>query len=165
MGRLVAAGGVDGGIIVRTARNKRLLYDHDDAPADADVAAQSAGAASALAAETEARSAAAAAAAAGAGKRHVHAGARATRYLAPGDANPTLVPVTKYIEDEWLGNHTSVFGSWYDRAAGRWGYACCRQTARAAYCVPIVKQQQSKAEAVTATAGAAVFKTEPGTHS
>ena len=39
---------------------------------------------------------------------------------------------SRYEEDVHPGNHTSVWGSWWD--AGQWGYACCHQTVRAAYC-------------------------------
>jgi pre-mRNA-processing factor SLU7 len=33
------------------------------------------------------------------------------------------------------GNHTSVWGSWYDRDAHRWGFACCHSTISTSYCV------------------------------
>jgi pre-mRNA-processing factor SLU7 len=39
---------------------------------------------------------------------------------------------SRYAEDVHPGNHAAVWGSWW--GGGRWGYACCRQTARAAYC-------------------------------
>lgn len=42
------------------------------------------------------------------------------------------IPKTKYIEDVYEANHKSVWGSyWKD---GKWGYACCHQVLRAAYC-------------------------------
>uniref|UniRef100_A0A0G4HBE4 Pre-mRNA-splicing factor SLU7 n=1 Tax=Chromera velia CCMP2878 TaxID=1169474 RepID=A0A0G4HBE4_9ALVE len=41
---------------------------------------------------------------------------------------------SKYEEDVHPGNHTSVWGSWYDVAGGKWGFACCRQTRRDADC-------------------------------
>eukprot|EP00455_Lapot_gusevi_P042431 TRINITY_DN5034_c0_g1_i16.p1 TRINITY_DN5034_c0_g1~~TRINITY_DN5034_c0_g1_i16.p1 ORF type:complete len:378 (-),score=126.97 TRINITY_DN5034_c0_g1_i16:197-1258(-) len=42
------------------------------------------------------------------------------------------IPTSKYAEDVLENNHTSVWGSyWQD---GRWGYACCCQTIRNAYC-------------------------------
>jgi len=40
----------------------------------------------------------------------------------------------KYAEDVHPGNHSSVFGSWFDRAAKAWGYACCHDTNANAYC-------------------------------
>eukprot|EP00842_Homolaphlyctis_polyrhiza_P004712 jgi/Hompol1/5241/HPOL_004274-RA len=39
---------------------------------------------------------------------------------------------SKYEEDIYPLNHTSVWGSWWE--AGKWGYACCHATLRAAYC-------------------------------
>lgn len=43
-----------------------------------------------------------------------------------------MIPKTKYIEDVFENNHTSVWGSfWKD---GKWGYACCHSTMRSAYC-------------------------------
>lgn len=37
-------------------------------------------------------------------------------------------------EDVYINRHTSVWGSYYDRSTGLWGYACCHITNRAAYC-------------------------------
>lgn len=37
---------------------------------------------------------------------------------------------SKYVEDEHELNHSSVWGSWFDRAKGKWGYKCCQQTLR-----------------------------------
>ena len=42
---------------------------------------------------------------------------------------------TKYEEDVFPGNHTSVWGSWFDMTAQKWGYACCHATTHNAYCV------------------------------
>ncbi|KAJ2601622.1 mRNA splicing protein [Coemansia sp. RSA 1722] len=42
------------------------------------------------------------------------------------------VPRSRFREDVYPMNHTTVFGSWWND--GRWGYACCRQTLRNAYC-------------------------------
>ncbi|KAJ2863683.1 mRNA splicing protein [Coemansia erecta] len=39
---------------------------------------------------------------------------------------------TRYKEDVHPMNHRSVFGSWW--SDGRWGYSCCKQTLRNAYC-------------------------------
>lgn len=46
---------------------------------------------------------------------------------------------SKYEEDVLVGNHTSTWGSWYDSVSGRWGFACCRQTMKNAYCTPLKK--------------------------
>ncbi len=46
-------------------------------------------------------------------------------------------PPSKYAatEDQHTGGHSSVWGSYFDRDELKWGYACCWQTARNAYCV------------------------------
>ncbi|CDI78173.1 step II splicing factor slu7, putative [Eimeria acervulina] len=41
---------------------------------------------------------------------------------------------SKYEEDVLQGSHTSVWGSYYDVATSKWGYACCRLTSFAAEC-------------------------------
>lgn len=56
-----------------------------------------------------------------------------------------VVPKTKYAEDTLLGNHTTVWGSYYDPVTRMWGFACCKQTQRAAYCIQI---DSSAAEAI-----------------
>ncbi|OXB71327.1 UNVERIFIED_CONTAM: hypothetical protein H355_004914 [Colinus virginianus] len=45
-----------------------------------------------------------------------------------------LLVKSKYEEDVFVGNHTSVFGSWYNIATHRWGFACCKQTDFGADC-------------------------------
>ena len=46
----------------------------------------------------------------------------------------SAVSKTKYEEDVLEGNHTSVWGSWYDRNTHQWGYACCWSVLRGSYC-------------------------------
>lgn len=41
-------------------------------------------------------------------------------------------PRSRYEEDVFVNNHTSVWGSWWHN--GQWGYACCHQTMRNSYC-------------------------------
>ncbi|RMX63652.1 hypothetical protein DD238_007041 [Peronospora effusa] len=41
---------------------------------------------------------------------------------------------SKYIEDVFENNHTSIWGSWFDRSEMAWGYACCHSKARKSYC-------------------------------
>ncbi|XP_019191696.1 PREDICTED: pre-mRNA-splicing factor SLU7-like [Ipomoea nil] len=43
-----------------------------------------------------------------------------------------LLPTSKYEEDVYINNHTSVWGSWWKENA--WGYKCCKQTIRNTYC-------------------------------
>lgn len=45
-----------------------------------------------------------------------------------------LTPSTLYQEDTLESGHSTVWGSFYDRDAGRWGYACCRTTQRREAC-------------------------------
>lgn len=43
-----------------------------------------------------------------------------------------ILPKSKYEEDVYVNNHTSVWGShWQDH---QWGYTCCHQTIRNSYC-------------------------------
>ncbi|XP_021854980.1 pre-mRNA-splicing factor SLU7-A [Spinacia oleracea] len=42
------------------------------------------------------------------------------------------VPKSKYEEDVFANNHTSVWGSWW--CDFQWGYKCCKQTIRNSYC-------------------------------
>lgn len=39
---------------------------------------------------------------------------------------------SRYEEDVYLNNHTSVWGSYW--VNGNWGYACCHAIHRNAYC-------------------------------
>merc|ERR1719491_186802 len=45
------------------------------------------------------------------------------------EANTTK---SRYVEDEYPGNHSSVWGSYWD--AGRWGYKCCHSFIKQSYC-------------------------------
>nr|KYP74662.1 Pre-mRNA-splicing factor SLU7 [Cajanus cajan] len=44
----------------------------------------------------------------------------------------TSIPKSKYEEDIYINNHTSVWGSWWKDH--QWGYKCCKQTIRNSYC-------------------------------
>ncbi|KAF8430168.1 Pre-mRNA splicing Prp18-interacting factor-domain-containing protein [Tirmania nivea] len=39
---------------------------------------------------------------------------------------------SKYVEDNYYGNHTSVWGSWWNNF--QWGYNCCHSVIRKSYC-------------------------------
>ncbi|KAH7108439.1 pre-mRNA-splicing factor SLU7 [Auriculariales sp. MPI-PUGE-AT-0066] len=41
---------------------------------------------------------------------------------------------SKYPEDVFVNNHTRVWGSWYDKSAGKWGYGCCHSFIHMSYC-------------------------------
>ena len=42
-----------------------------------------------------------------------------------------------YVEDEYISNHTQVWGSYYDLEAKKWGFRCCKQTCRFSKCTNI----------------------------
>lgn len=42
------------------------------------------------------------------------------------------IPRSKYEEDVFINNHTTVWGSWWKDH--HWGYKCCKQTIRNSYC-------------------------------
>lgn len=46
---------------------------------------------------------------------------------------------SKYVEDVVPGNHHSIWGSWYDSTSNQWGFACCHQTLKNAYCIALKK--------------------------
>jgi pre-mRNA-processing factor SLU7 len=45
---------------------------------------------------------------------------------------PKIKPISKYKEDVFLNNHTSVWGSWWNDFS--WGYACCYSIVKNSYC-------------------------------
>ncbi|MCJ1393878.1 mRNA splicing protein [Xylographa bjoerkii] len=45
---------------------------------------------------------------------------------------PTAVKRSKYMEDVYINNHTTVWGSWWKDF--QWGYACCHSTIKNSYC-------------------------------
>ena len=42
------------------------------------------------------------------------------------------LPKSKYEEDVYISNHTTVWGSWWKDH--QWGYKCCKQFVRNSYC-------------------------------
>ena len=49
---------------------------------------------------------------------------------------------SRYEEDIYSGNHTSVWGSWWKD--GDWGYSCCHQTVKNAYCTGAIGQEAAE---------------------
>ncbi|KAL7069270.1 hypothetical protein ACR3K2_02050 [Cryptosporidium serpentis] len=41
---------------------------------------------------------------------------------------------SKYVEDDYIADHLSVWGSYYDIHLKKWGFRCCRQTNRLLSC-------------------------------
>ena len=58
---------------------------------------------------------------------------------------PTVVVRTKYEEDLFVNNHTSVWGSYYNRARAVWGYQCCHSCMRNSYCTGAKGRQANDA--------------------
>lgn len=57
-------------------------------------------------------------------------------------------------EDVAVNNHTSVWGSFYDRRSGKWGYKCCHSTTRNSYCLGDEgKQQNDRSNSQLGTCG------------
>lgn len=48
------------------------------------------------------------------------------------NAAPKPIPRSKYPEDIYPNNHTSVWGSWWRNF--QWGYSCCHSTVKNSYC-------------------------------
>ncbi|GAA6032363.1 hypothetical protein JCM8097_008137 [Rhodosporidiobolus ruineniae] len=59
---------------------------------------------------------------------------------------------SKYDEDVYPGNHSSVWGSWYSMESGQWGYRCCHSTIKGSYCAG-----QASIEANSSTASTALL--------
>ncbi|CAI7902499.1 unnamed protein product [Closterium sp. NIES-54] len=63
-----------------------------------------------------------------------------------------VVARSRYEEDVYVNNHTSVWGSfWKD---GQWGYACCHQMLRLSYCTGSAGIQAAEAAAEATKAAA-----------
>ncbi|KAH9814471.1 Pre-mRNA splicing Prp18-interacting factor-domain-containing protein [Melampsora americana] len=54
---------------------------------------------------------------------------------------------SKYDEDVYPGNHTSVYGSWYNLTKMSWGYKCCHSTTKQSYCTGSAGIEAYSAEA------------------
>jgi len=67
---------------------------------------------------------------------------------------------SKYEEDALIGNHSSIWGSWFDPATKQWGFACCHQTMKNAYCIPLKGRAALEAEQEEAGEESAVVAVE-----
>ncbi|KAK4232293.1 putative pre-mRNA-splicing factor slu-7 [Podospora fimiseda] len=56
---------------------------------------------------------------------------------------PRKAASSKYPEDVFLNNHTSVWGSWWSDF--KWGYACCHSLVKNSYCTGETGKQLAKA--------------------
>jgi pre-mRNA-processing factor SLU7 len=60
-----------------------------------------------------------------------------TQYTPDGrviQGGPKPVARTKYEEDVFINNHTSVWGSYFNRRKMCWGYHCCHSVVKNSYC-------------------------------
>ncbi|KAL5220989.1 hypothetical protein ABZP36_025702 [Zizania latifolia] len=55
------------------------------------------------------------------------------------------LPKSKYEEDVFINNHTTVWGSWW--RDHQWGYKCCKQTIRNSYCTGLAGIEAAEASA------------------
>jgi pre-mRNA-processing factor SLU7 len=64
---------------------------------------------------------------------------------------PKAIVRSKYEEDIYHNNHSSIFGSFYDTRTRRWGYRCCHSTEKMSYCLGL--EGKAGNEAVTSAMG------------
>lgn len=68
---------------------------------------------------------------------------------------------TKYEEDVFVNNHSTVYGSYYNRAKACWGYACCHAVLKNAYCTGaagMIANDAASNESMLVLAGQATAK-------
>ncbi len=56
-----------------------------------------------------------------------------------------LFASSRYVEDVFPGNHTSVWGSYMDLKSMRWGFSCCHSLIRGSYCTGSAGQEANDA--------------------
>jgi len=52
---------------------------------------------------------------------------------------------SKYEEDVYINDHTTVCGSWYNKYLG-WGYGCCYSNEKTSYCAGIKGRERALAK-------------------
>lgn len=52
---------------------------------------------------------------------------------------------TKYEEDVYINNHTTVFGSYFNKMRSCWGYTCCHSLIKNSYCTGAVGRESNDA--------------------
>ena len=71
------------------------------------------------------------------------------------------IPKSKYEEDIYINNHTSVWGSWWKDH--QWGYKCCQQTIKNSYCTGTAGIEAAEAAADLMRANISRKATSEGT--
>lgn len=72
------------------------------------------------------------------------------------------IPRSKYEEDVFINNHTTVWGSWWKDH--QWGYKCCKQTIRNSYCTGAAGIEAAEASADLMKANIARKESAEDTH-
>nr|XP_016506297.1 PREDICTED: pre-mRNA-splicing factor SLU7-like [Nicotiana tabacum] len=72
------------------------------------------------------------------------------------------LPRSKYEEDVYINNHTTVWGSWWKDH--QWGYRCCKQTIRNSYCTGAAGIEAAEASADLMKANIARKESAEDTH-
>jgi pre-mRNA-processing factor SLU7 len=54
------------------------------------------------------------------------------------------VAKSKYEEDVFINDHTSVWGSWFNKYLG-WGYGCCHSNEKMSFCIGIKGRERALA--------------------
>lgn len=63
----------------------------------------------------------------------------------------------------YINNHTAIWGSWYNKSTGEWGYKCCHSTLHISYCAGIAGIEAAEASSAKQLLG--VPHDEPATTS
>eukprot|EP00602_Paraphysomonas_sp_CaronLab_P004398 CAMPEP_0185033266 /NCGR_PEP_ID=MMETSP1103-20130426/22034_1 /TAXON_ID=36769 /ORGANISM="Paraphysomonas bandaiensis, Strain Caron Lab Isolate" /LENGTH=511 /DNA_ID=CAMNT_0027569477 /DNA_START=307 /DNA_END=1842 /DNA_ORIENTATION=- len=63
-----------------------------------------------------------------------------------GSASAKTVARTKYEEDVFINNHTSVWGSYFNKKRMQWGYQCCHSLVKNSYCTGAKGRETNDAE-------------------
>ncbi|EIW66761.1 hypothetical protein TREMEDRAFT_34550, partial [Tremella mesenterica DSM 1558] len=65
---------------------------------------------------------------------------------------------SKYDEDVYINNHTSVWGSWFDRSTAQWGFACCHSIISGSYCTGAAGKSATESSSAAALLSSAAEK-------
>lgn len=61
----------------------------------------------------------------------------------------------------YINNHTAVWGSFYDKTSGKWGYACCHSIIHVSYCAGQAGIEATEASSATNLLKADTARNEP----
>ena len=70
------------------------------------------------------------------------------------------IPKSKYEEDVYLNNHTSIWGSYYDQIEMKWGYECCWQCVKNSYCVGDALKPPSSSAIINSSSNKTSYETQ-----